>query len=355
LDPAGCAGNRGSRDGHGRVVTIPAHSLTLSFGVAVLVTVAGVSLVRTWALRHAVLDHPNARSSHAVAVPRGGGLAVAACLACGLLSFGLQRSSISLLLAAGAIALIGAVGWIDDRHSLPVGPRLIAHIIAGAALLPLALPPGLRGALATAALACAMVVWSVAAINVVNFIDGIDGMIGSQALVYGGFVMVEATHGSTAQLVGAMLAGSAVGFLFWNWPPARIFLGDAGSGAVGLGFVASGVLLMRDRPMSAVVAFAPLYPIFLDALSTLIARARRGERLTEAHRSHLYQRLANGGAGHARTTIGFALASMAGAEAAATSPTILAGYFALGPVCYYALNQRLAQRSFLGGDQHGRQ
>jgi Fuc2NAc and GlcNAc transferase len=270
-----------------------------------------VGVVRGYALRAGVLDQPNARSSHTRPTPRGGGLGLITVLL--LAGLGTRPSLIEpwrFDAALFAIGLVACVGWIDDRRGLPVVQRLLAHILAGALILPTASFLGVNSTTVRIAVAACWVIWVVSSINVVNFIDGIDGLIGAQAVVFGFHLIVIGQPGGAAEY-GAVLAGASMGFLLWNWSPARIFLGDVGSGALGIAFVLGGFLAIHDS-VSPVSAFLPLFSIFLDASVTLFGRWRRGERVTEAHRSHLYQRLANGGWGHRNVALLYAGAALLG-------------------------------------------
>lgn len=294
----------------------PVLLLTVTAALALLLVWA----VRAYALRHDVLDRPNARSSHTRPTPRGGGLGLVAALLLVLLAAApAWRADARLLAAAGAILLTAYVGWRDDHGGLPVRQRLVAHLAAGLLVLPLALRPEAVPAWLGWGAAAWWVFWTVSCINVVNFMDGIDGLIGGQALVVGLHAMALGGD-ATAATFGAALAGAAAGFLAWNWSPARIFLGDVGSGALGVAAVVAGLLLMREGEAGLVTAFLPLFPIFLDAFTTLVRRWRRGEQLTEAHRSHLYQRLANGGWGHAPVSALFLTAAALGALPAHLPP-----------------------------------
>jgi Fuc2NAc and GlcNAc transferase len=313
--------------------------------VALLLAWGGVGLVRRYALARAILDHPNERSSHQAPTPRGGGLGM-------VVAFLLVASAMPgwlgvvwpLLLGVAAVA---AVGWWDDRGHVPVRVRLSVHLVAAATLLPMVLLPApLPGWMGMAALLW-WVFWGVSAINVINFMDGIDGLVASQVALFGihltlgGAGWVPGASGGTpggslpgmATGWGLLLAAVTGGFLIWNRPPARIFMGDVGSGTLGLLSVAGGLLLMRELGVSLVPAFLPLAPLFLDATWTLLRRWRRGERIWEAHRSHLYQRLANGGWGHARVTLLYG-----GAAAAALPVTWLApGLPRMAAITVYAL------------------
>jgi Fuc2NAc and GlcNAc transferase len=234
---------------------------------------------------------------------------VVALLCGGAVIVGSTGAGWRLGLALAGIGLVATIGWLDDRHSLAVGPRLLAHLVSAAAVLPLAATLPIGGGLATGLGLLWWLFWGVSAINVVNFMDGIDGLIGLQAVILGVHFALLGEESAGTLLFAAALSGSALGFLWWNWAPARIFLGDTGSGALGLATVVGGLLVLAEGRAGLVVTFLPLFPIFLDATLTIVARWRRGERLTEAHRSHLYQRLANGGWGHARVSAVYGLAA----------------------------------------------
>ena len=303
--------------------------------LAALLSALLVGAVRRYALRNAILDLPNDRSSHAIATPRGGGLGI---LATTLLMFAvgtLEQSAMDwrLLLALLGVFPTAVAGWLDDQRGLAVASRLGAHVVSGLLLLPLALAPGYGGAVALV-LAAGWIAATLAAINVVNFIDGIDGLIGLQGVVFGLHLATLGAFSTPGALLGTAMAGACVGFLLWNWAPARIFLGDVGSGSLGVLGMIGGILVWRAGEWAFLAIFLPLVPIFLDASVTILCRARAGERLYRAHRAHLYQRLANGGWGHARVAVLYAAAAGLGvavARAAQTPawPAILVGYVVL--------------------------
>jgi UDP-N-acetylmuramyl pentapeptide phosphotransferase/UDP-N-acetylglucosamine-1-phosphate transferase len=281
---------------------------------AFVISVAGVGLALWYARGAGLLDVPNHRSSHSVPTPRGGGIAlVGAVLAVGAYEVARigEGSSPVFLVLLGAIAALAVVGWMDDKGSIRVGLRLVVHLVCGLAIALLVneIAP-LLGDLNIAWLAW-WGFWTVASINIVNFMDGVDGMIASQGIVYGIFLFALLPDSTLGGRFGLILAAGCLGFLVWNWSPAKMFMGDVGSGPLGLFVVIGGALAVRGAP--AALVFLPLFPLFLDALVTVLIRFRRGERLTDAHRSHLYQRLANGGYGHARVTAIYALAASIGA------------------------------------------
>jgi len=272
-----------------------------------------VGLVRQLALHHGVLDHPTERSSHATATPRGGGLGLI--LAVLLVAWPVTRSAdwAVILLLAGA-ALVATVGWIDDRRGLAVPTRLAVHLAAGV-LVGLIAASGAAAPGTSAALFAWWTFWAVSSVNLVNFMDGINGLVASQIAIFALSLALLSSEGTVAVLA-VLLGAACVGFLPWNFPRARVFLGDVGSGALGYLVPALALLATRADSIGLVEAHLPLLPLYLDATWTIIRRWRRGERVTTAHRSHLYQRLANGGLGHTVVTSLYALGALLGAVAA---------------------------------------
>ncbi|MGQ0537442.1 MAG: MraY family glycosyltransferase [Gemmatimonadaceae bacterium] len=288
-------------------------TLVVSLATSAALCWVFVFLVRLYAIRRNIVDYPIARSSHTSPTPRMGGVGfVAAILVAFAVAEGRALPEWRVGAALFGILLTAWIGWLDDRHTIDVKPRLSVHMAAAASMLPLALSPTPVPAFIGVAAGLWWIIWGVASINVVNFMDGIDGLMGAQALVFGAHLIVAGVPNAAAYDLGIALVGAATGFLWWNWAPAKIFLGDAGSGALGLAMALGGLLLLREGPIDLVRAYLPLYPLFLDATVTLLRRAARGERLTQAHRSHLYQQLANGGMGHARVSLLYAAAALLG-------------------------------------------
>lgn len=278
-----------------------------------------VGWVRSHALRRGLLDRPNERSSHQVAKPRGGGLGLVLTVLVMIPVVAPEARTLAALLSAAGVASVAAIGWMDDRGGVAVRLRLLVHVLAGCAVLPLTSGLPLPAVIVWLG-PIWWVFWTVSAINVVNFVDGIDGIIGLQVLVFATFVAITADAGGLAQLSALVLGGASLGFLLWNWSPARIFMGDVGSGALGVLVVVVGALRLREPGADFIAVYSTLLPIFLDAAVTIVRRIRRREHLSVAHRSHLYQRIANGGAGHALVAGGYAATSVAcGVAATLTS------------------------------------
>jgi UDP-N-acetylmuramyl pentapeptide phosphotransferase/UDP-N-acetylglucosamine-1-phosphate transferase len=254
--------------------------------------------------RAAVLDHPNERSLHEAPTPRGGGIAlIAAILFAWLALIGAGAVGPRLLVILCGAALLAAISWIDDLRGLSPATRLLAQFVAVGlgmlALIPAGpvfqfwLMPGLD-----AAAAALLWLWFV---NLFNFMDGIDGLAGSEAAAIGIGLVVFASVGTGSDPGLAALAGTAaaaaLGFLVWNWAPAKIFLGDVGS--VPLGYLLGFLLLeVAARGHWKIALIVPLY-FLADATLTLLRRLARGERVWQAHRQHFYQRAVQRGLGHA--------------------------------------------------------
>lgn len=228
------------------------------------------------------MDVPNHRSSHTIPVPRGGGLACVAGIAVALIVARAQDRAVPWLLVVIA-ALLSVVGFADDRRSLSTSFRLVAQIGVGA----------LMGSVVSGGwwiVLGAIVVPSV--VNIVNFMDGINGITSLTMTVWGVTALAVGNAHAIPSLsaVGAFAAGSALGFLPWNIPTARLFLGDAGSYLFGA-IVAAGLLLGWSRGAPVILIAAPLSLYFIDTATVLAKRALRGASVFEAHREHAYQRL----------------------------------------------------------------
>jgi len=243
------------------------------------------------------LEAPNARSMHKVPVPVGAGIAMVAALL--VLSPWWRGATLGshLVLLAG-IAGLSAVSWIDDRRGLSPAVRLIAQ--AAAVALCLAWLPSEARALPFLPLPIERLLLGLAwmwFINLFNFMDGIDGLAGSATVaITAGYLLLLAYAGVDAPLwrLALVVAASAAAYLAWNWYPAKVLMGDAGS--IPLGFVLA--LLMLDLALRGYWAAGLILPFYFvaDATITLCKRALRGETPWQAHREHAYQRAVLGGA-----------------------------------------------------------
>jgi len=263
------------------------------------------------------MDWPNTRSSHVTPTPRGGGIGLMAALLPAWVAGAFLFSSgpvmkADWLLPLTAAALAG-VSWIDDLRNLGALPRLAAQFaaaIAGALVLPglvfqCLFPPWLDTALA-------VIVW-VWFVNLFNFMDGIDGISGVESIaIAAGIVLIGGVlslvpAGMTAQALA--VAAATAGFLAWNWHPAKIFLGDIGS--VALGYLLAWLLLaLAAMGEWEAAAILPLYYL-ADATITLLRRLARKEKVWQAHREHFYQQAVQSGRSHARVSTAVAVTNVA--------------------------------------------
>ncbi|MFI7838712.1 glycosyltransferase family 4 protein [Pseudomonas asiatica] len=266
--------------------------------ITVIVSYFLTGALRRYALSASMIDVPNARSSHKVPTPRGGGVAIVVSFLVGLLALAfagaLHTSLVWGLFGAGLIAAL--VGFLDDHGHVPARWRLLGHFSAaawGLVWLDGAPPLELFGTvfslgLVGHVLAAVYLVWM---LNLYNFMDGIDGLASVQAVtacIGGALLCWLGGQASQLWLSGLMLA-SVAGFLIWNFPPAKIFMGDAGSGFLG---IMLGLLALQATWVSPAFfwSWLILMGVFVvDATWTLIRRLLRGEKVHEAHRSHAYQ------------------------------------------------------------------
>jgi UDP-N-acetylmuramyl pentapeptide phosphotransferase/UDP-N-acetylglucosamine-1-phosphate transferase len=251
-----------------------------------LVGSVGTWLARSYALRHRLIDQPGERRAHTVATPRGGGIAIVAALlvAIAWLSWqGLGTSEFLGPYAAGLI-LVAGVGWVDDHRPLSPWLRLLVHVVAAGALAWGAHRAGAPPAVVVAGFGLALVL-----VNIWNFMDGIDGLAASQALLVA--LACAAIGGAGAPVwLGAALAAACAGFLPFNLPKARIFLGDVGSGALGYSLAGLVVLATpQEHPERVMLLLLPLSAFLVDASLTLGSRILRGERWWLPHAEHAYQ------------------------------------------------------------------
>lgn len=280
--------------------------------VILLFSTVLTSKMRLYALRHNMLDHPNHRSSHSVPTPRGGGLAfVVVCLVAlsFLVLYGEITTRTFVALVGGGFVVAG-IGYWDDRRGLSPQVRVLGHLLASTwAIIWL-------GGMPPLALGITTVHWGLLGhlvgivglawmINLFNFMDGIDGLAGSEAVfvaVAGGTFLMADGSGGLAE-VAWMLAAGCIGFLFWNWSPAKIFMGDGGSGFLGFMLASLAIAGAKEHPASLWLWLILLGVFIVDATITLIRRIIQGEKWYEPHRSHAYQHAALCCCSHQRITL----------------------------------------------------
>ena len=262
---------------------------------AFVVTAVLTEAVRRLLLHRGMLDIPNSRSSHQEPTPRGGGIAIVAATQMGMLAlFVMGQIPLSLLLAVSGGLAIAAIGFADDLRHVHHLLRLAVH--CSAAIWALACLHGVAplnvggrvadlGALGLV-LAFFGIVWT---LNLFNFMDGLDGLAGSEAvfvLAVGGSLAGGAAGAGPAAVV---VAAAAAGFLLWNWPPARIFLGDVGSCYLGYLVAVLAFDAGRGLPAAPWIWLILGSIFFADATVTLMRRMLRGEHVYKAHRTHAFQ------------------------------------------------------------------
>lgn len=291
------------------MTTWPAAYASLPIGcivAAFVVSFASVRVAIAYAHRRGMLDTPGRRRSHTMPTPRGGGIgivlgALVGMPACLLL---LPESPGAATVGAFTVATIAvaAIGWLDDHGSLPIRPRLFIQL-AATLLLCVAVASGTSSLWWAVPLLLAGV-WS---INLHNFMDGIDGLAAQQAMFFGAAVgaLAWAAGNPAIAYAGLAMAAAALGFWWFNRSPARIFMGDVGSGTLGLLVFALSAMLWAFRTNLLWPALVFSSAFVIDATLTLLVRMLRGARWYTPHREHLYQWLVRRGTSHRRVAAGY--------------------------------------------------
>ena len=275
--------------------------------VVFLFSFFSTSYIRKYSLSRSLIDVPNDRSSHTVPTPRGGGLSISisVLLCVGLLYFaGWLKTEITMALGIGGL-LVAVIGWIDDHKHIPALWRTVSYAIAagwavfclgGLQSIKLGTYELMLGQFGSV-LAVLGVVWLT---NLYKFMEGTDGMAATQAicvgLLAGILFWLEGQHG--VAIVCFVISASSCGFLYWNWPPARIFMGDAGSCLLGFAFGVLSIIGEKGGTITIAIWFILLAVFIGDATLTLLMRIMKGEKWYQAHKSHAYQRLAQLGMSH---------------------------------------------------------
>ncbi|OWF68839.1 glycosyltransferase family 4 protein [Yersinia alsatica] len=276
-------------------------NLMLLISIFFVVSVMLTYLLRVYALKNNIIDTPNSRSSHVIPTPRGGGVAIVVSFLIGIMLFYFQGylallPAVGLIISGGVIAL---VGFWDDHGHIAARWRLLAHFSAAAFLLfclggfpaltisGYTIDLGLFGSV----FGLLFLVWM---LNLYNFMDGIDGLASAEAVIVCiGAIVIYLISGNHIELdsylVLWLLASTVLGFLLWNFPPAKIFMGDAGSGFLGLiiGSLAISAGWIETKFFFCWLILLGLF--IVDATWTLVRRVLGGFKVYEAHRSHGYQ------------------------------------------------------------------
>ena len=267
--------------------------------------VAGTWLARRYAIRQSLIDQPGERRSHSVATPRGGGIAIVISLLVAAAAIGVrQPAQAPLMLAFGiALLMVAGIGWVDDHRPLSPWLRLGVHVLASG------LFAGVVGDLYDSVwLGIAAFAATLVLTNVWNFMDGINGLAASQALIAA--VGLAWMGGGAWGLLALALAAACAGFLPFNFPRARIFMGDVGSGAIGFALGALCVVAGARLGERFALVLLPVSVFLVDSSLTLLRRLLRGERWWTPHTQHAYQAWSRA-AGHGRVTACYALVSLA--------------------------------------------
>ena len=301
---------------------------SLLFLLLTLLSYLLVYLIRRYAERRQILDHPNERSSHVIPMPRGGGLAIVLIVTgTGISSINeTEPSHVLIYLICGLV--IAYLGWRDDIHSLSRSVRfavqgLVAAVsiyglgYAKAVTIPLVgeWQLGVFGIIIT-------FLWIIGLTNAYNFMDGIDGIAGGVAFAAGLGWMALAAHARIpfAFWIALAIAASSLGFLGHNWSPAKIFMGDVASTFLGYTFAVLPLLSSDESGDALMLGTLLMWTFIMDAGVTFIRRVLNRENVLAAHRTHLYQRLVIGGYSHAAVSVLYlALTLLAGLLAYAWS------------------------------------
>ncbi len=292
--------------------------LLISITIFVLALVLASSYALTlWVIKNAedlgLIDIPNIRSSHSTPTPRGGGAVFTITFYFGLLllfAFGVVGGDWMLALIIGG-PLVAIIGFLDDRKSLPAGVRLIVHLVAAVATyaiiskmfsyqMEISFLPSNQILLSVFCILYVM--WMV---NLYNFMDGIDGMAGTQGVIAALFSAGLSfwQGGPALGAIYLLLAASVAGFLFHNWSPAKIFMGDCGAYFLGFAFAAL-ALISKVYAGHSIHAHMILLGVFIcDATYTLLLRLVQGKRVYQAHRDHAFQHAVQRGFSHRRVNI----------------------------------------------------
>jgi UDP-N-acetylmuramyl pentapeptide phosphotransferase/UDP-N-acetylglucosamine-1-phosphate transferase len=260
--------------------------------VAALVSMFVTAFILRSKFRDKIQDIPNERSLHSSPIPRVGGVGLIAGVISGwALVFNILPWWLMLPLAA-----LFVLSLLDDVHNLPVRIRMSVHIVAAAILV------GGAGLFSSqgAAIAFGVLLLCVWMTNLYNFMDGSDGLAGGMALFgFGMYGMAAWLHRDAAfAMLNLSIAAAAVGFLYYNFPPAKVFMGDAGSISLGFLAAAMGIWGWQNGCWAAWFPVLVFSPFIVDASVTLAKRTLRGVKITEAHREHYYQRAIQMGWSH---------------------------------------------------------
>lgn len=277
--------------------------LTL-FICVLLLSYSATSMTLKYLRKKAILDHPNERSSHSTPTPRGGGIGLLAAIIPALILINIfsDATLAAFWVVLASTLALALLSWLDDLHTLGAGIRFLLQFLAvGISLYVMPNPEGgyLGGVLPIWIEKCLLGIGWVWFINLFNFMDGIDGISGVEiATIALGISLIAYLNSLDFKYVqsGLVFCAAAIGFLRWNWHKAQIFMGDVGS--VPIGFMLGWLLILLAGEGFIIAALIlPLYYL-ADATITLLKRAKRGEKIWQAHREHYYQKATQSGLSH---------------------------------------------------------
>lgn len=294
----------------------------IALSLSVMASSILVPIARIFALRAGVLDIPNERSSHSAPTPRTGGLGIIGGVLIGL---GVVLAGFEVVLSRGEWWLLGGlacgalVGFADDWKRLPTVVRFPAYLLISTGICLLfarvesldlpGLPSLALGAVAGTVFSVLFVAWYT---NLFNFMDGIDGIAGCTAAVcLSALGIAFVRHGDLVLACIALAsAGASIGFLFYNYPPASVFMGDGGSVFLGMAAGALSLAAVARGALSLAAVVLLMLPFVFDATFTLLRRIVQRERFWAAHRSHVYQQMCDLGMSHRAVTTIFTVAAV---------------------------------------------
>ncbi len=277
--------------------------------IIVLIALAVLSfiltwLIRIWTLKFKILDIPNKRSSHSSPTPRGGGVAIVICWYLGItFLFVYNYIAANLYYAFLSGSILAVISFIDDLLSLKPAIRLIGQLLSASLAIfflnsidQIVIDDWtINSNYILIPLIILAIVWF---INLYNFLDGIDGYASIEAICMATVIFIF-----TGNTLSLLLIASIAGFLFWNWPKAKIFMGDVGSTQLGFILIILGIHLNNENQFDLIHWIMLASPFWFDATYTLFSRWRNKEKLSQAHNKHVYQRITQYGYTHLQTNI----------------------------------------------------
>ncbi len=269
----------------------------------------GVEIFRRWCIKHEIFDIPNDRSSHTTPTARGGGIIIVALSLVFYITYELIYGNINWYYVAGAL-IIAIISWLDDLISIRSIWRFAVHSLAAFVAIfgigNIHFDIFYLDQFAWLQMLITFV-WIVWLTNAYNFMDGIDGIAATQAITagIGWFLFGFYTNETSISYFAAVLVTTNLGFIFHNWSPAKIFMGDVGSAFLGYTFAVIPLLFIENNSVKNTFTFA-IFAVFLflfDSILTFLRRVINREKFWEAHRSHIYQRLVISGFSHQKVTL----------------------------------------------------